>query len=281
MQNANHELQTTLTEYAQAIGTIYAVAGTTLSDEWSALSIDERVDVIDDIVQDLRRVQPLLSSIHPPSGLNVLQQAVFLSRAQGDAPTVLDFATAVSAIGLRLNHNLISLAQLQSRPMSTGDLLGVLHKLQADVRYTVAMEGELLRHSLEHSAHLLYETAYRLAYEAHTLLAVECAIRGTGISSATRDRIQSRKLFDHAAAILVSSVEMLSKDEPEPDETTEEDATDQAASPASNDVGEGSGPDADAPKTTSPAVTSTPTEPVSDIGTDSSDTDTTTNSDTE
>ena len=59
-------------------------------------------------------------------------EAVFcvnvLSRAQADAASVLEFAAAVSAIALRLNHDLISLAQLQSRPMSTGELLRVLKR---------------------------------------------------------------------------------------------------------------------------------------------------------
>ena len=227
MQNANQALQTTLTDYARAIATMYAIARLILTDEWAAFSIDERVDIVDKVVERLKGLQPRVSRIHPSSGLNVLQQAVFLSRAQADAPGVLEFAAAVSAITLRLNHDLISLAQLQSRPMSTGELLGVLHKLEADVRYAVAVESELLRHSLEHSTHLLFQTAYRIAFEAHTLLAVECAIHGPDVEVKPGERMQSRKLFDHAAAILVSSAEILSGELPEPEEIDEPEETDE------------------------------------------------------
>ena len=213
MTQPNPTKAQTLAGLGHAIATIYTLAAQVLEPEqWPAA---ECAAAVDGLVKHLRVLAPHLETLQQEAGATVLQQALYLARAQvhaGDGP--IGNALATARAGAVLNHWLRTLASLHSQesgsgPLTLGELFERVGRMRQDPRQSIALEEQTKERALDTSARHLIDTAAQLSDQALGLL----WLSGTLTDEQSNDLSQTAaNLFSQASGIVLCGAGLLSSE---------------------------------------------------------------------
>ena len=132
-----------LSGLGHAIASVYTLAAQIMEPDWSEWTPSECAAAMDGPVQHLRSLAPHLEKLQREAGATILQQALFLARAQVHATGgIVGNALAVARAGAVLNHWLRTIASLHSQeagsdPLTLGEIFERVQRTNQDSRQSM------------------------------------------------------------------------------------------------------------------------------------------------